>query len=143
MTTCKFAAVPVAVLSLTVVTLLGWAGAAGASEPPPVILRNPRAVVHLAPGGSFTFKASAQDAETVLWVVESPDGSSRTLYSGDESLTKQGVLKSTFTFGPFSASENGWEVGAAFVNDPTGVPTGIQESNTSLGIVSLKKTPRG
>jgi hypothetical protein len=143
MTTFKFVAAPIVVVSLVMGSLVAWAASAGASEPPPVVLRNPRAVVHLAPGASFTFRASAEDAETVLWVVKSPDGSSRTFYSGDNTMTKQGVLKSAFTFGPFNAAENGWEVGAAFVNDPTGVPTGIQESDTGLGLVVLKKTPKG
>jgi hypothetical protein len=137
----KFAAVPVLMLSLVTTTLATWAVSAGATEPPPVILRNPRPVVHLTPGESFTFRASAQDAETVLWVVKSPGG--QTSYSGDNTTTKKGVLQSSFTFGPFTASENGWEVGAGFVNDPTGVPSGIQVSATSFGVVMLKRTPKG
>ncbi len=72
------------------------------------------------------------------WVVKSPDGSSFTLYDGVNTTTKKGVLKSSFTFGPFSASESGWEVGAAFINDPTGVPSGIQESDTTPAVVILK-----
>jgi hypothetical protein len=140
MRTVKFVAAPIVAASLVMVSLVAWAASAGASEPPPVVLRNPRATVHLAPGASFTFRASAEDAETV---VESPDGSSRTFYSGDNTMTKRGVLKSSFTFGPFNAAENGWNVGAAFVNDPTGVPTGIQESNTSVSLVVLKKSPKG
>jgi hypothetical protein len=138
----RFTAVPILVLSLVTATLAIWAGSAAASGAPPVVLRNPRPVVHLATGESFTFRASAQDAATVVWFVKSPSGSSQTTYSGDNTMTKRGVLKSSFTFGPFNASENGWEVSAAFVNDPTGVPSGIQVSGTSFGVVMMKRTPK-
>jgi hypothetical protein len=138
----KFVAVSALGLGLVGGSLVGWVATAGAStEPPPVIVRSPHSK-HLSPGESFTFKASAQDAATVLWVVKSPDGSSYNTYSGDNTTTKRGVLKSSFTFGPFNASENGWEVGAAFVNDPTGVPSGIQLSETNPAFVTLKRTPR-
>ena len=139
----KVAAVPMLMLCLVTASLASWAVSAGASEPPPVIVRNPRPLVHLAPGESFTFRASAKDAETVLWVVKSPGGSGQTTYSGDNTMTKNGVLKSSFTFGPFNATENSWEVGAGFVNDPTGVPSGIQVSSTSFGVVMTKRTPKG
>jgi hypothetical protein len=139
----KFAVVPVVMLSMVMATLVTWAGSAGASEPPPVVVRNPRPAVHIALGGSFTFKASATDAATVVWVVRSPDGSSFSTFSGDNTLTKKGVLKSSFTFGPVNASENGSEVAATFVNDPTGVPSGIQETPSSFGVVTLKKAPKG
>jgi hypothetical protein len=139
----KFTAVSVVMLSLVTVTLVAGAGSAGASDAPPTVVRNPKPVVHLAPGGSFTFKASAVDAATVVWVVRSPDGSSFTTYSGDNTTTRRGVLKSSFTFGPFSASESGSEVAATFVNDPTGVPSGIQETPTGYGVVTLKRTPKG
>jgi hypothetical protein len=124
-------------------TLLGGAAVAGAStEPPPVIVRSPHSE-HLALGGYFTFKAAARDASTVLWVVKSPDGSSFKTYSGVNTTSRSGVLKSSFTFGPFTASEEGWEVGAAFINDPTGVPSGIQESDTTPAVVTQKRTARG
>jgi hypothetical protein len=118
------------------------AGPAGASEPPPVILRNPRPSVHLTPGQSFTFRASASDASLVEWVVRPSGSSAFTLSGGVDTTTKKGVLKSSFTFGPFTASEDGWEVGAVFINDPTGVPSGIQESDTTPGMVMLKRAPK-
>jgi hypothetical protein len=114
----KFAAVPVVMLSLVTATVVTWTSSACASGAPPVVVRNPRPVVHAALGGSFTFKASATDAATVVWVVRSPDGSSFSTYGGDNTLTKRGLLKSSFTFGPVTASENGSEVAASFVNDP-------------------------
>ena len=130
-------------LSLAVGGLAVWAGPAGASEPPPVIVHNPRPLVRLAPGESTTFRASAQDASLVEWGVKPAGSSTFTLYPGVDTTTKAGVLKSSFTFGPFTASEDGWEIGAVFINDPTGVPSGIQESDTTLGVVVLKKTPTG
>jgi hypothetical protein len=139
----RFAAVPLFTVCMLTAALGTWVVAAGASEPPPVILHSPRIMVHLAPGQSFTFRASAKDASTAMWLVKSPDGSSSTLYSGTNTLTKQGVLKSSFTFGPFNASQNGWEVVAGFVNDPTGVPSGIQESSSRPGVVMLKRAPKG
>lgn len=139
----KLTAVPILMLSLATVTVVTWAGSAGASGSPPVVVRNPRPEVHLALGQSFTFKASALDAATVVWIVKAPDGSSYTTYSGDNTMTTRGLLKSSFTFGPFSASENGSEVTAAFVNDPTGVPSGIQETGSGLGVVMLKRTRTG
>jgi beta-mannanase len=48
-------------------------------------------VVHLAPGESFTFKASALDAATVVWIVKAPDGPSYTTYSGDNTMTMVGI----------------------------------------------------
>lgn len=139
----RLAAVPLVIVSLTATTLATWSASGGAAEPPPIIMSNPRPLVHVAPGGSFTFRASAKDAATVLWVVKAPDGSSVGTYSGDSTMTKKGVLKSSFTFGPFNASENGLEVGAGFANDPTGVPSGIQVSGTSFGVVVLTKAPKG
>jgi hypothetical protein len=138
----KFAAVPAVILSLVMATLVTWAGSAGASEAPPVVVRNPRPVVHVALGGSFTLKASATDAATVVWIVRSPDGSTSG-YSGDNTMTKGGVLKSSFTFGPVNASESGSEIVAGFVNDPAGVPSGIQETGTNGSVIMLKKTPKG
>ena len=125
-------------LGLAVGSLLVGVDVAGAANgPPPVIVHNPPSK-RLAVGASFTFRASATGASTVVWVVRSPDGSSFHTYSGTNTTTKRGVLKSSFTFGPFQASESGWEVGAAFINDPTGVPSGIQESDTVPAIVTLK-----
>ncbi len=128
-------------LALVGGSLLEGAVVAGAAEPPPVIVHSPHSK-RLAVGESFTFKASARGASVVVWVVRSPDGTSSHTYSGTNTTTKQGVLKSSFTFGPFLASENGWEVGAAFVNDPTGVPSGIQESDTTPAFVTLKGNPK-
>ena len=50
-------------------------------------------------------------------------------------MAKRGVLKSSFTFGPSNTSENGSEVAATFVNDPTGVPSRIPETGTSLALL--------
>jgi hypothetical protein len=123
--------------TLTAILTTG-AVSAGASAPQPVILRNPRSVVHLVPGASFTFVASADAASTVFWVVNSPDGLTHTLNDGTIAYTRTRALKSTFTFGPFSASESGWEIQAVFVNNATNIP---QVANSSLGVVLLKRTP--
>jgi hypothetical protein len=143
MRTCGFVTSATVGLSLAVGCLLVGAAPASASEPPPVILHNPRPLVRLSPGQSYTFKASAQDASLVKWVFRPPGSTTLTLYNGVDTTTKRGVLKSSFTVGPFTASENGWQVGAVFINDPTGVPSGIQESDTTPGVVVLKTTPKG
>ena len=143
MRTCGFVASATVGVSLAVGCLLVGAAPASASEPPPVILHNPRPLVRLSPGQSYTFKASAQDASLVKWVFRPPGSTTLTLYNGVDTTTKRGVLKSSFTVGPFTASENGWQVGAVFINDPTGVPSGIQESDTTPGVVVLKTTPKG
>ena len=137
----RLTVVPLLGLVLVTGSLLEGAVVAGATEPPPVIVHSPHSK-HLAVGESFTFKASARGASIVLWVVRSPDGLSFHTYSGTNTTAKRGVLRSSFTFGPFLASENGWEVGAAFVNDPTGVPSGIQESDTSPAFITLKGNPK-
>lgn len=120
--------------------LAGVATAGASTEPPPVILHNPRSrSLHV--GASATFRASAEDAATVLWVVGPPDHSTFTVYSGVDRTSRRGVLRSTFTFGPFEASENGWLVSAAFINDPTGVPSGVQESDTVPAVMTLRPGP--
>jgi hypothetical protein len=47
MRTVKFVAAPIVAASLVMVSLVAWAASAGASEPPPVVLRNPRAPTQL------------------------------------------------------------------------------------------------
>jgi hypothetical protein len=112
---------------------------AGASEPPPVVVRNPRPLIHLAPGQTFTFKASAEDAVLAIWQVSSDGGSSWGFVSGGTTSTsKKGILNTSYVFGPFAANESGWEVRAGFVNDPTGVPSGIQTSVTTSGEIAHK-----
>jgi hypothetical protein len=116
--------------------------AGAASEPPPVVLHSPHSR-HLAAGESATFRASAEFASTVVWVLLSPSGSIMATDAGANTMTKRGVLRSSFTFGPFVASEDGWQVRAEFVNDPTGVPSGIQVTGTTPAIIHLKKRPVG
>jgi len=111
--------------------------ATAATEPPPLIVKNPLSR-QVAVGGYATFTAAARYAVSVRWRVKSPTSSNFTLYAGINTTTKSGKLKSRFTFGPFVASENGWEVVAIFVNDPTGVPSGIQLSGTKVAIMTLK-----
>jgi len=115
----------------------GVGPAAAATEPPPIILHSPHD--HLVSvGNSVTFWASASHAVVVTWRVKAPGGNHSTLYSGIDHTSKGGVLKSRFTFGPFVATESGWEVIAIFVNDPTGVPSGIQVSATTVAHMILK-----
>jgi hypothetical protein len=140
--TLRFVAAAVLGPGLTLGCLAVGAAPAGASEPPPVIVHNPRPLVRLSVGQSYTFTASAKDASLVKWVFRPPGSGTLTLYSGVDTTTKRGVLKSSFTVGPFTASENGWQVGAVFINDPTGVPSGLQDTSTNTGVVVLK-APRG
>jgi hypothetical protein len=100
-------------------------------------------LVHLSPGESDTFTASARGASLVKWVFRPPGSTTLTLENGVDATTKRGVLTSRFTIGPFTASEDGWQVGAVFINDPTGVPSGLQDSATHLGVVVLKQSPTG
>ncbi len=130
---------PLVALGVGVGILASGAAPAGASEPPPVVIRNPRPLTHLVSGQTFTFKASAEDAVLAIWQVSSDGGSSwGAPVSGVDSTTKRGVLKTSYVFGPFTANESGWEVRAGFVNDPTGVPSGIQTSVTTSGVITLK-----
>jgi hypothetical protein len=124
--------------------LVAAPGAGAASEPPPIILQSPHSK-HLAVGESGTFKASAEDAtQSVFWQVSSDGGSTWQSAEGTSAskITKKGVCKASLVFGPFSASENGWELRAVFVNDPTGVPSGIQESATSPAVITSKKASK-
>jgi hypothetical protein len=145
MKTLKLAAVSGLGLSLFAGSLLAVVPSAGAAGgPPPTVIRSPNNK-HLAVGESATFKASAQDATTYLWQESSDGGSNWSSASGTGTAvrTKSGVLKISLVFGPFSASENGWELRAVFVNDPTGVPSGVQASATTPAVITAKKTPKG
>ena len=110
--------------------------ATAATEPPPLIVKNPHSQ-QVAVGDTATFTAAATFATFVMWGVKSPASSNFTWYRGTDTTTKNGKLKSRFTFGPFMASQNGWEVGAVFVNS-TGVPRGFQNTGTKLAIMTLK-----
>lgn len=117
----------VGLAGLSVTTMVIGVGGAGAStEPPPIIVRSPQSTA-LRVGRSHTFTAVAEDASTALWQVSTDGGSSWSIYgSADNSTLRNGDLKSRLRFGPFAASENGWELRVGFVNDPCGVPSCIQ-----------------
>lgn len=118
-------------LSLTMATVVDVRSAGAATEPPPVIIRAPHSA-QLRVGHFHTFTAVAQDAGSALWLVSTDGGSTWSTYgTGDNSTRRNGDLKSSLSFGPFAASENGWELGVAFVNDPCGVPSCIQVTGSS------------
>ncbi len=135
----RIALVSMAGLSLAGGSLLvGVTAAGGATEPPPIIVHSPPSK-SLAAGSSFTFRASARDAELALWYVSTDGGASWSPATGPTSTTTtKGVLKTSYVFGPFEASESGWELRAVFVNDPTGVPSGIQSTATAPAVITLK-----
>ena len=96
--------------------------AAGAStEPPPQIVRPPHGA-RLIVGRSHTFASVVAYSVTALWEVSPNGGSTWSTSEGDNRTLKDGDLKSSYTFGLFTAPENGWEVRVGFVNDPCGAP---------------------
>lgn len=115
-------------------------GPAGASSPPPTIVRQPVSR-QVAYGKTATFTAAATNSSTEVWQRSEDGGSSwETLQSGTDS-THDGVTTSTFTTGTFTHAENGWEFRDAFCNDPTGVPSGIQCSGTDAAVLTAIGSP--
>ena len=142
MRTLRLVAVPALGLGLLAGSLLMGAATAGASEPPPVIVHSPNGK-HLTVGESFTFKASARYASVALWEVSSDGGSSwdSTVSNGVDTLSTKGILRTTYTFGPFTASESGWELRALFANDEgsgTGTIGMLQFTGTEGAVVTIK-----
>jgi hypothetical protein len=115
------------------------AAGAQSSEPPPVVVRGPHSAL-LRVGGSHTFAAVAEYASDGLWQVSADNGSTWSTYSGTNKILKDGNLKSKYRFGPFTASDSGWELRAVFVNDPCGTPSCIQETATSWAAITEKGT---
>jgi hypothetical protein len=137
---------PICLLAVTATVSFGASVVVGAesagaqsSEPPPVVLRGPHSS-SLRVGRSHTFEAVAQYASDALWQVSPDNGSTWSTYTGTDKTLKDGDLKSKYKFGPFTASENGWEVRAVFVNDPCGTPSCIQDTATSWAVITEKAT---
>jgi hypothetical protein len=132
-----------ACLSLMAATTIDVAGASASTEPPPIVVRNPHNA-KLVVGQSHTFTAIAEYASTAVWEVSTDGGSTWSTYGTPHNSTlRDGDLKSRLPFGPFSASESGWELRAGFVNDPCGLPSCIQVNGSTPATVTLRARSGG
>lgn len=127
----------VLIASATLGLIAGTGSAAATSHlwPPPRIVTQPLSQ-QVADGRTATFVASATDSAIEVWQLSEDKGSNwMTLGSGTLSR-HHSVMTSTLTTGKFNRSENGWEYRDVFVNDPTGVPSGIQTSGTNPAAIT-------
>ncbi len=124
----------------------GSAGAASPLWPPPKIVTQPISQ-QVAYGKTATLTASATDSAVEVWQLSKDGGSTWAIVGSGTYSTHHSVMTSSFTTGQFDRSENGWEYRDVFVNDPTGVPSGIQTSGsnpaviTALGSVPVPGSP--
>jgi hypothetical protein len=107
------------------------------SEPPPTVTLSPHSK-DVRVGHLVTFKAAAKDAVFALWQISTDGGQTWTSYSGSTESSRNSKLRTTYSLGPATVSENGWEIRVAFVNDPTGVPSGIQTSGSAVATLTVK-----
>ncbi len=93
-------------------------------------------------GQTVTFTAAASGAVLDEWALSVDGGNNWLLLGkGTTESTNNGVLTSSYTTGPFSPLGATWEIRDGFVNDPTGVPSGIQVTATQAVGVTLVGAP--
>ena len=144
MTSFRTWSVGVVGVLLTAVVLLDAAPAQAATlppvAPPPVVTLQPQSQ-QIAFGASTTFTAAASGAVTEVWGLSIDHGKTWLPLSGGTDSMSGGILTSTYSSGAFTRLENGWEIRDAFINDPTGVPSGIQSTATDAAVVTAIGSP--
>jgi hypothetical protein len=133
----RLAGVVVGLLAIAGLSLgLAPVVAGASSGPPPLVTRSPQSR-SVAVGHSVTFLAAAKYASTAVWQESTDGGSMWTLVGGVNTFTKKS-LRTAYTIQTVTAAESGWEFRAVFVNDPSGVPSGIQTSGTAAAVLTVK-----